>query len=854
MYTFRKLLLLFAIFTFGFVGSFFIYRYEFLKKSNSLFQNRLEQEQHELKHALAVPQKKLDSYLYDYTFWDDMAEFAARPDSTWAKINIDNSMKTFHLYAEWILNIEGKPVYYTSVEESQIIKNEFLNNATFSYKKISENNNQAHFYASVEGKLFEVIEGTIQHGDDTTRNGQHYGYLFAALLIDSSFVNDINELTGDSLVVTAVKDNIDSVANFNDHFSFYHLGNDIDGNSSVQFYETVKTPTLAAMRASFRTMILLFIISWIIVILIGIYIVSRWITRPLSLITKSLQNEEDKSVEPLFNTHSEFGHISLLIKKFVAQKAELEEAKNIAVAENKAKTDFLSLISHELRTPLQSIIGLSDIIERSQLNSIQADQIKSIRTNGDLLLSVINDVLDFARMNAGEFELIEEEISLVSLMDDLIDIFSVSSTAKKIGLYYYFENDVPAIIKGDSFLLRQVLVNLINNAIKFTENGSVSIHISIDNSSSENQMLVFSVSDTGSGISPEDQQRIFKPFIQSENFSKRKKGGTGLGLAISQRIIEFMKGKIWLKSAYGLGTTFYFSIPVTAASGTVSLKLTVKDEKQRKIFVLVQETLLRENIIKLLKLWMPPFEVVSDNQHLLKTLEESGTLSPIIIFEQKNLGETEQIQKLIAESGPINASQLIILSSTQVNELFRLEEQGIIQGYIKLPLKHTELFQKLSDLLNDHIGIKTKYFAQRINDEKFIQPTTTMKILVVEDNKINQQILRLFLQRTGANTSFAESGLQAIEYLKKEKFDMVLMDLSMPEMDGITATKIIMADNQIAEKPIIVALTAHAFEEDKQKCFDAGMKDFMTKPLSLESFNKLIAKWDSVIIPPKKSE
>ena len=237
-----------------------------------------------------------------------------------------------------------------------------------------------------------------------------------------------------------------------------------------------------------------------------------------------------------------------------------------------------------------------------------------------------------------------------------------------------------------------------------------------------------------------------------------------------------------------------------------------------------------------------------------QTREERALSDILMDREHPNREEYDNLEKEISEKFEDRHVQLFVLSTSQINELLHLEERGVIHGYIKLPFRHKELFEKLYSILTEKIGIKTKYFSHLIDEENFNQATTTMKVLVVEDNKVNQQILRLFLQRTGAETAFAESGQESIDLLRKQKFDLVLMDLSMPEMDGITATKLIMADDTIPDKPVVIALTAHAFDEDKQKCFDAGMKDFMTKPLSLETFNKLIAKWDSIILPNKKDK
>lgn len=823
----------------------------YTEKSQVIFNERYDEETGDLTNALSLSKGQLDGYILSFTFWDDMVEQTENPDTTWLSENVDNALSSNHVDAVWIYNKKGDLVHYANTYGMPELKNIFQT-IHLGPLILHQHNDFAHFFINTAGDYLEVEAASILHSADTSHNKPAEGYLYAAKIINENYLSQIEELTNDKIEVKLpgeIKRDTDELVSRNDSQFVFRRGiNNLFGDCIGTLYVTGSTKALHNLVASYISIQNLSIIVWIGILLIIVILVTILISRPLRKIILSLERGDVSLVKKFLNNNDEFGKISNLIKNFADQKKELVEAKNIAIAESKSKTDFLSLVSHELRTPLQSIIGLSDIIERSSLNSLQADQIKSIRVNGNLLLSVINDVLDFARMNAGEFELAEEEVEIVSMMDDLIDVFSVSAINKKLGLYYYYENTVPSKIICDSFRIRQVLINLINNAIKFTDRGHILILIETNEDKDGKMQLQFSVKDTGPGISAEDQKKIFKPFIQAENFAGRSKGGTGLGLAISRRIIEFMNGKIWLVSEPEEGTTFFFSIPLNSTSNSIAKQLHVKDNGNQKIFVCVREKLLLENLMKLFKLWQPPFEIVSGHQQLAIRLEESDCKEPLVIYEQNSIHETQELEKLLRERNKDKKINLMVLATSQVNELYQLEELEIIQGYSKIPIKHEELFLKLNEMLSGEQGIKTRFFSPTTDSDGNSQVKTNLKMLVVEDNKINQQILRLYIQRTGAPAVFVESGKEAIEAVRNEKFDIVLMDISMPEMDGITASKLILADSQIKSKPIIIALTAHAFEEDKQKCYDAGMLDFMTKPLSLDEFNKLIIKWDSIIL------
>jgi len=838
----RKLLLLLLILTVCLLSTNFIYRQFIFGKVDLLFQERYNEEKGDIKNAQSISRSLLDGYMLSFSLWDQMVDFAASPDTNWARKNIAGNLSTNHVDAVWVYNKAGQRVYYTNLGGGPDSMKKLMDEPGRSPADIHRHGDEAAFFMQTPSGYYEVEAASILHSSDTLHNRPPEGYLYAARLIDQRYLQRMDELSGDQVTIETGDAPVTEqlILRTDSQFVFRKGFTDLNGKVIGNFRVVASTRAISNLISSYIVVQNYSVAVWVFLLLLMAALVLYWISRPLHLISQSLESNQEHFIIPYLESPSEFGKIARLIQNFMLQQQELLDAKNLYEEESRAKSEFLALISHELRTPLQSIIGMGDLARQSQLNEVQGEYISIIQSNSSLLLSLINEVLDYSRLNSNEIHIRTEPLRFDEMMDDLIDTFSFQVNEKNIGLYYYYEPEVPSQFISDPLRLKQVIVNLMNNAVKFTEEGNIHLHVSSLHRDAEKIELLFEVSDTGQGIPLADQKKIFQPFFQAEQFSRRKKSGTGLGLAISQRLVQLMQGQISFESTPGVGSTFRFTIQAGLLPGG--------EQAERKLhhpvrpLLLVKKEALMLNLEKLFAVWKQDFIRCATEEELLQQVSQ-GTPS-LVIYGLCDPAGARRISTLLSGGNRHGTHRLLVLPSGQLNEFLKLSVERVIDDFVSVPLRHADLFRKVDQLLKGNLP---NHEQRRAMTTEPIAEPITISILVVEDHKLNQQMLQHFFQKINAQADFVDSGQAAIDILRKKHFELVLMDVSMPGMDGITATRLIMGDALIPQKPVIVALTAHAFEEDKQRCFDAGMQDFMTKPVTLDVFTQIIRKWNDLL-------
>ncbi len=532
------------------------------------------------------------------------------------------------------------------------------------------------------------------------------------------------------------------------------------------------------------------------------------------------------------------------IRRYESQE-NLRLAMENAQAADKAKSEFLASMSHEIRTPMNGVFGMTSILLHTDLTPLQREYIEIIETSGDNLLSIINEILDFSKIESGHMELENNAFDIRRCIEDVLDLSAPKALEKRIEIMYFVDADVSQYVFGDGFRLRQILVNLIGNAIKFTESGEIYIHLAEAKKTEEIVTLEFSIKDTGIGIPQNKLTSIFTPFSQADTTTTRKYGGTGLGLAITSNLVKLMKGKIWVESIEGQGSDFRFTLQTQY---TVSVSDTNQDDKSLDILsgknvLIVDDNPTNRKILQLqCGLWGMKSIAAESGKVALELLSNSTNKIFDIGILDMQMPEMDGIMlaKEIRKTLDKNGLPLIMLTSIGYN--FQKEEmQNLFAYYVNKPIKHSQLSEILSKALSP-LALNTSNTLLADSDLGKLAEDYPFEILVAEDNIINQKMIRNVLKLLGYTADIVANGLEVIEAVKRQRYDLIFMDIQMPEMDGYEATSVII-DHLKANRPIIIAMTANAMKSDKEKCMEIGMDDYITKPLKVEDLKKAFQYW-----------
>ena len=559
---------------------------------------------------------------------------------------------------------------------------------------------------------------------------------------------------------------------------------------------------------------------------------------------------EEMTISPVRSITGEITNF-VAIKQDISERkrieSELMNAKDLAEVANRAKSEFLANMSHEIRTPMNGIIGMTELSLATHLTEEQHDYLSTVKQSAEALLNVINEVLDFSKIEAGRMDLEATVFSLEELLGETMKFLALRAHEKNLELLYDLGDDIPPLLSGDPLRLRQILINLVSNAIKFTESGKITVDACLESAAGQNFVVHFQVRDTGVGIATDKQAHIFQPFSQADSSTTRKHGGTGLGLTISARIVEMMQGRIWVESALGMGSTFHFTAEF-AASGAAPPGIETSSVRLNGMSALIvdDDVVNRKILDRFLRKWGMRPTTAEGGLDALRQIESAcqcGHPFPLILIDGHMPGmDGFELAERIRSNPEFTCFNIMMLTSGELHgDICRCEKLGITAHLVK-PIRAAELLKAILQALPADRQA-TRRLAERTEQPEIHAGQRALRILLAEDNAINRRLAVRLLEKAGHTVAVAENGSQALAMVQSQRFDLVLMDVQMPEMDGFEATAAI-RDFELhthAHIPII-AMTAHAMKGDRERCLQVGMDGYIAKPINRNDLLTIIAE------------
>lgn len=528
---------------------------------------------------------------------------------------------------------------------------------------------------------------------------------------------------------------------------------------------------------------------------------------------------------------------------------ELDLARKQAIEASRVKTEFLANMGHEIRTPMNGVIGFTNLLLKTELNNKQKDFLYDIKRSALNLLSIIDDILDYSKIEAGKMSIERYPFDLRECVDDVFSMLGPTANKKGLELASLIYSDVPKSLLGDPIRIKQIITNLVNNAIKFTNSGSVEVHAEIEAETNSEIILKIQIKDTGIGLTDSQKERLFKAFSQADSTTKRVFGGTGLGLVISKSLVEKMQGKIEVESEANKGSNFWFTIKCERSETNENQYLTTQALTNKAALIFEPQSATRLAMTQMLeevRMSVSSFDSLEDLSTEIELYSQSGKSVEVIIIGGKTFKRKhEQLREICQIASELKCPIITFGTSQDVDELNNLQALGVTRA-LRKPLSYRNLYNSLLDLLRGGEHEESQHLE--VTNRKVLK---NADVLAVDDNPANLRLVKILLEDLDINVDTAENGIEAISLSKNKVYDAIFMDIQMPEMDGLEATKTIRANNTNAQTPII-ALTAHAMTNEKEILLSSGMDDYLTKPVSENDLIRTLLKWTKQIHTPKE--